>query len=90
MILTELKVKTAFWKCLPWKLAGLAFPDLDRARQCAQECRKLWLDSRSQQSGARAVGAHHPMTLRFFDQEPCLSGFLCRECVDHGPLRFLS
>ncbi|CAJ1365770.1 unnamed protein product, partial [Effrenium voratum] len=44
ILLTELRVKTNHWCCLPWKLAAIALPDAEEARKAAREALALWDD----------------------------------------------
>ena len=75
VILTELNLKTSFWMCLPWRLAGLGCRDLEAARRCGCECIKLWKESPGQGASSSALGRHHLMTRRFLDPVPWQHSF---------------
>ena len=57
------EAKMAHWLVLPWLLAGIAHPDLARARSCARQCMDQW-DARS------VPDQHHPLSVRFLAPGP--------------------
>lgn len=69
VITTQTSLRSSFWKCLPWKLAGLGAESSEEARKCARECRDLYNASMVSASNSSYV---HPITQRFFSPAPCL------------------
>lgn len=65
IILTQVRLKTSCWSCLPWKLAGLGSESPEVARRCGREC--LHLFKAACQSSGHAGAFSHPMTRRFLD-----------------------
>ena len=61
-IVSELKLKTAHWACLPWKLAGLASDDCEAVHRCGRDVLLLY-DAMTQAADASfAPAAQRPMT----------------------------
>ena len=60
-MIAGLQVKLAFWKKLPYLLAGLAHMHETVARSCAEQSAVMFDDA----SSGDAASLHHPTTLRF-------------------------
>ena len=66
IIITQSKIRSSFWKSLPWRLAGLAAEDSEQGRRVARECIALYTAS----SASGPNGLMHPITQRFLDPAP--------------------
>lgn len=66
VVLTEVKVKTSFWDCLPWYLCSIAQGNEQNARECAAEAlRKFEGEPSEPTSHVSIFGRKHRMTSRF-------------------------
>ena len=60
-----LQIKFDFWQKLPWQLAGLSHPDLDKAREVA----KIVLEKTAGFNASDPNLVHHPLTLKLLSPD---------------------
>ena len=60
----EWELRLHFWDLLPWKLAGLAVPNVEMAQVNARQVLDMW-----QSMGKSQQQCSHPMTRRFLDPQ---------------------
>ena len=73
-IVTELRVKTSFWKLVPWVICGAASTDPEVARRCMKEALQQYDHAveHGMDSGDSQPNISHPITRRFLAKDPAI------------------
>lgn len=74
IIVTELRVKTSFWKLVPWVICGAASTDPEVARRCMKEALQQYDHAvdHGMDSGDSQPNISHPITRRFLAKDPAI------------------